>query len=283
MGDKLREYLIGTLRNSYDSGVAAKAAEDAKTANKNRVTTDYGRVSPTTGQFMNNTYVREQAKYLDNQQAFYDEFGTRWTPIGGDMFEGFDSKTGKSVGKRNKFDIAVDNKYPTDLLTGDQPGYTPASTNLDPDTDTGGELVLGDYFKDKAQLPIRAEEQFRDKLGADYPELRVDSPVDTDYEMITVNGEEFYLDGGPDSNPAAEMKRLQKILDEVEKARKEGTEYNPDEDIESEEGEKGLGDTTEKPFPRKAKKGEEVKGKYYVIDGIMYQWNGKKYITVKGN
>ena len=44
--------------------------------------------------------------------------------------------------------------------------------------------------------------------------------------MITVNGEKFYLDGGPDSTPAAEMKRLQKILDKIEKER----EYNPDEE-----------------------------------------------------
>jgi hypothetical protein len=144
-------------------------------------------------------------------------------------------------------------------------------------------LNITSYFKHEGELPRLAEEQFRDKLGADYPELRVDSPIDTDWEMITVNGEKFYLDGGPDSNPTAEMKRLQKILDEVEKAREEGTDYNPDEGNKSKEGEKGLGDTTEKPFPRKAKKGEAVKGKYYVIDGMMYQWNGKRYITVKGN
>ena len=222
LGKRLEDYLLNTLRASYDGAKTTVTGNEYKPGNYiiggreirpetfNRMYKPHVDIlnKGTTGEDEGNPIIRKAPNGIRYRGS--DDKGWEIS-TGGEAFE-----------KATKSDIAnsigFDESHGVDFaIIGGKADTN--QTAVEP-------LNLTSYFKHEGELPIRVEEQFRDKLGADYPELRVDSPVDTDWEMITVNGEKFYLDGGPDSTPAAEMKRLQKILDEIEKER----EYNPDEE-----------------------------------------------------
>ena len=215
LGKRLEDYLLNTLRASYDGAKTTVTGNEYKPGN---YIIGGREIRP-------ETYNRSYKPHADALNSDTTNGNIRTSPDGRVKYRG----------TNGKWEVIVDGKWkPTTRSDiANNIGFDQEHVDFDV---VGGEagddqtaiepLNLTSYFKHEGELPTRAEEQFRDKLGADYPELRVDSPVDTDWEMITVNGEKFYLDGGPDSTPAAEMKRLQKILDKIEKER----EYNPDEE-----------------------------------------------------
>ena len=141
IGRKLEDYLVNTVEDSYNG---------AKTAvNKNVTKTDYGREFG--GIWRNDQLVREKTTAVNNQQPFWDFGGTKWNPIGGDMFED------EAGNKKNKFDIAVDNDFPMQLMTGENPGYTSADVpsvdvpKFDPEF-KGRKIKLTDFEKQQKEM-----------------------------------------------------------------------------------------------------------------------------------
>tara|TARA_R100001530_G_scaffold44827_1_gene33905 strand:- start:622 stop:2241 length:1620 start_codon:yes stop_codon:yes gene_type:complete len=132
--EEFTSHVLGTLE---EPGMMRSAHASAfREYNDNNVTkTDYGREFA--GIWRNDQLVREKTTAVNNQQTFWDFEGTRWNPIGGDMFEDEEGN------KRNKFDIAVDNDFPMQLMTGKSPGYTPAEKKSVESTIDDQTTILG--------------------------------------------------------------------------------------------------------------------------------------------
>jgi len=288
MGNKLREYLMGTLRGSYDSGVAAKAAEDKKNQKINTKTTwdtSFGNPSKVRA----NNFID---KINNNSETVTDLRGFKWIL----QEDGTYTLDGDSSQVRTRTELIEENEmeayYPdiySDVLDADG-GIQTARFN--PDDDADAETILGTNMSHTTfQMSQEDGAANMNQQFADYKDfVTFDAIGDLAFDQVAVTagpnhptpGEVLFtmeFDYGSEKKQKKEMKRFNDWLRTQDWYTTEQDADVQDTDVQDTDVQEADG-SKEKPFT--LQEGEEpTRGKYYKLESGIFKFDGNRYIPVE--